>query len=190
VIASLVIFVINKTMVFTLLFGFLFAQKVPPAQPSPFELMLQKDQEIVTKQAKYKVNGVIYDRIEADGKYYYFKALRRGKDIPLFMCDMPVGHESPRLIEGSLKLYRRKRIFFTALVEKCTTRDPVTGHPTSSKRTYIEVDPVIGIHLPDNEKDLIKNKKVGVPLKHLNTISEAIKANQVPTPPVFFGGEF
>ncbi|MEM7645318.1 MAG: hypothetical protein AAF203_00290 [Pseudomonadota bacterium] len=129
---------------------------------SPLQLMLEKEQNIRTKEGPVSINGMTYQKIEAEGKSYYFKVLKKDKPIPIFLCEPPGGFQSERLLEASLKVGGRKRVFFQGLVERCSMADPKTGVRTNSKRTWVEVDPMIGIHIPGQKDDRIQNKKLGV----------------------------
>lgn len=149
------------------LYTSIFAQELKPdSEKSPLQMMLEKDQLVKTKEAPVVINGVTYRKIEAEGKSFYFRFLQKEKPIPIYLCELPVAHKSEQLLEASLKVRNRKRVFFQALVEKCTTRDEM-GKQTNNKRTWIEVDPIIGIHIPDGKNDVIKNKRLGIPLKNL-----------------------
>ncbi len=157
-----------------LIISFVFS-KGPVDDKSPFQVMLEKNQDLKTREGTVQIEGVTYKKIEADGKHYYFKVLQRQEAIPIYLCERPEGYKSEHLVETSLKINQRKRVFFQALREKCSTRKSVSkpgsdaaGLPASNnKRTWVEVDPIVGIHIPDEKGDLINNKKVGIGLEDL-----------------------
>lgn len=167
---------------FFLVFIGLFANEALTPQ-SPLQKMLEGDQDLRTKEVPVVIQGVRYHKIEAEGKYYYFRALERKEDIPIYMCDLPQGHTSEQLLEAALKVGKRKRLFFQGLVEKCTTRNLETGYRTNAKMSWIEMEnPMVGFYLGDDTNDKIKNKKLGIPIKQLDP------KNGTVTPTIF--GDF
>ncbi len=138
------------------------------AVKNPMQRMLEKNTQVVTKEYNVSIDGVKYKKIETDGEVFYFKTLERKDEVPMALCHRPEGWKSEQLIEASLKLFKRKLVFISALQEQCSTkiRDE-KGRPTletNNRNSSFEVNPIIGVYLPEGKNDKIKNKKILVPL--------------------------
>ncbi len=156
---------------------------------SPLQMMLEQDAKVRTREIQVEVDGVRYHKIEAEGKAYYLTTLVRDGDVPMLLCELGEGFRSPRMVEASLKLRKRKRFFLQALTERCSTRDPKTGQRVGGRAMWVEIAPVIGIHIPDSDDSLIKNGKLGLGLHKL--IKEVAPSGQgLLLPDVIFSGEF
>ena len=132
-------------------------------EKSPMQLMLEQNQLENVQESTVSIQGLEYRKLEYKGESFYFSTLLRDESIPKYFCEKPGGYRSERLVEGSLKIRKRKVLFFQALQEKCSTRGK-GGRETNNKNSWVEVNPIIGIHLPESPNDLIKNKKIGFPL--------------------------
>jgi hypothetical protein len=156
-------------------------------EKSLLQLALEADQEINTKQYHVVIDGMPYTKVEAEGKFYYFRTLKKEKAIPIHLCERPDGFESERLVETSLKITKRKRLFFRGLVEGCTTRDPVFHHPTPNKRTWLELDPILGIELLGEPGDYVQKARMGV---NIETLMKGGVNSRNPLELLNFSGEF
>jgi hypothetical protein len=133
---------------------FLFSFSVN-AQTSDFQKMLEGEQFIQTKESTVDINGVRYQKIEFDSKDYYIALKGIKQELPVLLCERPSGFKSEHLIEGSLKVERRKLIYINAIKESCHAKN---GQVEKS----VEVSPEIGVFLPEDKDSSIKNKKIGI----------------------------
>lgn len=137
-------------------------------EKNPMQVMLEKNTEILTKQYDVIIRGVPYQKLEANGEIFYFKALQRKDEVPMAFCQRPEGWRSEQLVEMSLKVFKRKLFFVSALQENCTSR--IRGErdnleeETNNKNSKLLLNPTIGIYLPEEEDDVIKNKKLLIPI--------------------------
>jgi hypothetical protein len=155
-------------MVFIILFLSFSLKAQESAKKTPMQRMLEKNTQVVTREYKVNIDGVEYKKIETEGEVFYFKALERKDEVPMSLCQRPEGWKSEQLIEASLKLFKRKLVFISALQEQCSTkiRDD-KGRPTletNNRNSSFEINPVVGVYLPEGKDDKIKNKKILIPL--------------------------
>jgi len=129
------------------------------AQEAPFQQMLEQNLNLNSRESTVQIQGVKYKKIEIDGGSYYIVFKGRTEEIPHLLCERPQGYTSESLIEGSVKIEKRKSVFAQILKESCKADN-------GKSRTTVELDPQVGIQFDGDKKSVIKNKKIGVnPLK-------------------------
>jgi hypothetical protein len=88
-----------------------FITQIAIAQDTPFQQMLEKNLNLNSRESTVQIQGVKYKKIEIDGGSYYIVFKGREEEIPHLLCERPQGYTSESLIEGSVKIEKRKSIF-------------------------------------------------------------------------------
>lgn len=122
---------------------------------SAFEKQLQKDSGIETKESIEIHDGVRYRKVETTNGRYYLKLSQRNDEISEIECGKPKGFKSDHLVEVSVKVFRRTQVFARALKEACTIEK-------GRKKPVLVLESEIGIALPDQPGDVVKDKKIKI----------------------------
>lgn len=133
------------------------------AELSAFEQTLQNNLPIETRESVEVHNGVRYRKVESGDGTFYFKFLGRSEEVAELHCNgESFTANLPTLVEGSVQVFRRSRIFIRGLKEICEDKH--------GQRRY-KIDPSpgnlqLGVRLPDGKGDKLKDKEVFInPLK-------------------------
>jgi hypothetical protein len=123
-------------------------------EKSALERSLEQDQSVVTKERWIERDGQRLREIEYRGKKF-FVIFRQGEDgVSQIKCSEPhSAAEAPERLELGFESFKRSRIFVSLIQESCM-------EGTAHSRPYLRIDPRIGFTIPDDPKDLVKNKKV------------------------------
>ena len=139
------------TSLFTLICVFSFTANAT----SPFQQMIEKDLGLKSKESTVHIDGIEYRKIEIKDDTFYLSFKGRKSDVPSLHCGTPGGGSSEKLVEGSISIKKRKRFYFNLLKESCNTQNGQVHYT-------VDLDPQLGIFLPEGHNDKIKNKKLGI----------------------------
>lgn len=130
----------------------LFSTVASAQEKSAFEQALSDHDHVQTRESWREIGGQRYRVIEVDGHPYYLRFLE-GEKVEL-NCTLNPSSLRPSKVEAEWAVFKRTRLFVQLLKEKC-----VTGSD-GRDRVVLELDPRIGLTLPEDEKSLIRKKKV------------------------------
>lgn len=125
------------------------------ASDSHFQKMLEGDQFFRSKESTVEIDGIRYRKVEYDNQSFYFSFKGRTQEFSELHCGRPVKGSSEKLLDGGVKLEKRKLFYFEALKESCKTHN-------GQVHSVVSLSPKIGIFLPESKDSVIKNKKVGI----------------------------
>lgn len=138
--------------IFLVLLLNIFAMADEPKR-SNLDQFLGSNQEVNTKESTVEVEGLKYRKVEYKNKTYYLRFLERTGEINGVQCNEFRDFRSPPLVEVSVKMTKRTRLFVEGLQETCSKKEGLyVGH--------LDFSPKIGLSFGDDQKDKIKNKKI------------------------------
>lgn len=124
-------------------------------EKSAFEQALEQDQLVTTKERWIERNGVRYREVIYETRKFYLQFRQQDDGVLKLTCDNLNSNPSQSTLgEVGVNVYRRTRLFVQFLQVNCSS--PVNGR----SKPELVLDPRIGFTLPEDEKSLVKNKKV------------------------------
>lgn len=124
------------------------------AEPSALDQMLRDNSEVKTEERPVVLNGVRYREIKIENDTFLVKFREREDKMTPEDCRRPEETFTPYLNETQVTIYRRTRAYVQAIRMKCEEKN-------GQIRTNLTNEAEIGIALPEQPKDKLKNKKAG-----------------------------
>jgi hypothetical protein len=141
-------------------------------EPSTFEKMLSRDQQLNTKESVVEMHGQKFRKIEYKDNVYYLQMLaaqNSTSDLVLLCSEESAAgfnQNSPPLIQASARINKRTRVFIEGLKQSCT--NSAQGSPTISPNAK----PMIGLQLEDSDPNAtLKNRRVFINPQFLESLN-------------------